>query len=502
MSRTLELYFPKFHIKQQYAFDSLGTDVLFGGATRGGKSFFVRKALILWCLAIPGLQCDIFRLNFDDVIANHMQGDNSFPILLSVAAKEGLVTLNKTEIRFYNNSLISLEHASNVAKVMQKHQGIAKQVRVFEESTQISSELIKWLTGWVSMPEEMRKRIPPEWEGRFPKIIHSTNPVGLSAPYYRREYIQGKEPYEIYQFGPWKRQYIPALVEDNPSENAERTRKRIESMGDLALADALLNANWNALVGDFFPEWNPGRHVIDDFTPPDHWFRFRTMDLGYAEPTAVYWFAVSDGEPFKDQEGRERWYPRGAFIIYKEWYVCDANDPTKGLRLSNEDIAKGIIERSEFNHINLVTLTDSLAFQYRGGEGIDRIFAKYGVPLTLGDTSRVQGWAQMRSRLIGKEVFLNEKLPFLYLCRNCKYAIDYIPALPRHPSESKKEDAAEHGEATHSNDAIRIGCMAFTVIKDRIAPTQERIERAVNSLRPTMRKILNQRGVVINGISK
>lgn len=489
-----EIKLPRFTSKQQLAFDSEATDILFGGATRGGKSFFVRRSLILWCSRIPGLQTDIFRLNFDDVIAEVMEGgETSFPILLNAWERAGYVKINQTEIKFWNDSLISLEHAADVAAVKLKHQGIAKHVRVFMEATQIDPSLIQWLSAWVTMSDTMQERVPPEWKGRFPKIIHATNPIGPSAGYYRRSYVKARAPYAIEQVGAFRRQYIPALVEDNPHENAEVTRARVSEVGDKAVSDALLNANWDASVGEFFPEYNEDKHVVADFYPPSHWFRYRSFDWGTAEPFAVGWFAVSDGEPFKDQDGKERWFPRGALVLYQEWYGCDENDPAKGCRWRNEDIAQGIVSRSEYEHRNVPTLTDSLPFQDRGGETIAQVFQRNGCILTLGDTSRVPGWSQLRSRLIGVEIDSNDsfKAPMIYFTASCKYARDYIPALTRHPSETKKEDAQEHGEATHMCDMVRIACMAHRVIKDDThGITQRKIEKEIRMNKPTVKRVI------------
>lgn len=492
----VEIKLPKLHPKQQLAFDSEATDILFGGATRGGKSYFLRRALIVWCSQIPGLQCDIFRLHYDDVVANHMEGETSFPALLAEWVRAGLAKINEAEVMFWNDSRISLEHAGDVKAVMSKHQGIAKHVRCFEESTQLDVRLIKWLAGWVTMSEEMKSRVPAKWTGRFPKILHTTNPIGPSSPYYRREYVDPRKPLSIEIVGKWKRQYIPALVEDNPSEDAEETRARIAAIGDDAVADALLNANWNALVGDFFPEWNPNRHVVTDFWPPTHWFRFRTFDWGTAEPFAVYWWAVSDGEPFRDHNKKERWFPRGALVAYQEWYGCDELDPSKGNRMRNEDMAKGIIELSEFGHKQSITLTDSKPFQDMGGENIAMTFAKNGCPLHRADTTRVAGASQLRSRLIGVQLDTNspERVAMIFFCECCKYAQDYMPAITRHPSEKKKEDYAEMGEATHSVDAIRYACMAHSVIKDRVEPIPQRIEKELAARRPTIKKITKGMG--------
>lgn len=503
---------PKFHEKQQQVFDSPATEILFAGDTRAGKSYFIRRAYIIWCSQIPGLQTDIFRLHYDDVIAENMQGETGFRVLLREWEQSGLCKITESEVVFWNTSRISLEHCGDDV-VMMKHQGIAKHVRTFAESCQMLEHRIRALTGWVTMSEEMKSRVPDKWKGQFPKVFHVTNPKGISSGYYRRHFVDCRAPYSIEPVGQFMRQYIPAFLDDNPSENAEATRQRIaEAFPDETTQFSLINqdksgiTNWHTGTGEFFPEWNEARHVVTDFWPPTWWFRFRALDLGYAEPACVLWCAVSDGEPFKTRETRadgteymaERWFPRGAFVIYQEWYICDPKDPSKGLRMRNEDIRDGIIARCEEGHRHDVTLTDMLPFQDRGGESVPAVFANKGagITLTLGDTSRVVGWNQMRSRLIGVKLHSDsqERTPMIYFCENCKYTRDYIPALPRHKSEGKKEDAAEHGEATHAPDCVRLICMAHTIIKDKVEPLQSRIERELASKKRNIKTITREAG--------
>lgn len=464
------------HPRQIQAFETEATELLFGGASRGGKSHFVRAALITWCLDIPGLQCKIFRKYADDVTSNHMDTETGFKVMLAPLVEQGLVEIVATEVRFlFNGSLISLHHCQQ-DKDVEKHQGRSTHVLVLDEATQIKERAIKFLCGWVTMTEEMKARLPEKYKGKFPKIIYTANPIGESVGYFKRAFVKARPPFAIEQVGAFKRQYIPSRVEDNPSESKEALVGRIGNMEDAAKFAALVEGSWDAPTGDFFPEYNEDKHVIPDFRPPSHWFRFRSFDWGTAEPFAVYWWAVSDGESFKDHNNIQRWYPRGALIAYREWYGCDPDKPAAGLRYRNEDMAMGILARSQDpEEKNLSTLTDSLPFQDRGGKTIAETFMDCGVPLTKGDTTRIAGWSQLRSRLIGKYIDSNDKdrTPMIYFMESCAAARDYIPALPRHPSENKMEDAAEHGEATHSPDAIRLACMARPLVVDADPPPFE-----------------------------
>lgn len=481
--------------RQYEAFTTPAREILFGGATEGGKSHFVRVALISWCLAIPGLQCVLIRKKFDDIIKNHVEGPTGFRALLAPLIQIGLVSVTQSEVKFPKGSIISFKHCQD-ERQFNSAQGVEVHVLAIDEATQISERLIRFFRTWVRMPREMKDKLPDEYREFLPRIIYTANPIGISVPFFRREFVTRLPGERIEEVAGFTRQYLLSRYTDNLSVDAKDHKGRLEGIGDEKLAKALDEGDWNAITGEFFPEWDEKRHVVSDFTPPAHWFRFRTFDWGTAEPFAVYWWAVSDGETFTDSSGVRRWFPRGALVAYQEWYGCDTQDPSKGNRYRNEDIACGIVQRSEVNHQNLVTLTDSLPFQDRGGDTIAQIFNRCGCPLSLGDTSRVPGWSMMRSRLIGAQLDSNSthRFPMIYFTASCEAARDYIPALTRHPSEAKKEDAAEHGEATHSCDAIRLACTAHTVIKDMSIPSQVMINAAVKS-KNTMKTLFNDSGI-------
>ena len=71
----------------------------------------------------------------------------------------------------------------------------------------------------------------------------------------------------------------------------------------------------------------------------------------------------------------------------------------------------------------------------------------------------------------------------IFFCERCTACRNYIPAIERHKSESRKEDAAEHGEATHAPDTARYICTAYShnVIKDRLEPMESRIMKELMS---------------------
>lgn len=453
--------------RQLQAFESEGTEILFGGASEGGKSHLVRVILITFCLAVEGLQCTLIRKRFEDILKNHVEGPTGFKVLLRSLIEAKKARITEHEVRFHNGSLISFQHCQD-ERQFDSAQGVEKHVLALDEAPQISERLIRFFRGWCRMPIEMKARLPEWLRNKLPLILYTGNPIGASVGFFRRHFVKARAPFEIEYVEGFKRQYIPSKAEDNKSVDLAAHHGRISGISTDPGMILALEGDWDAPVGDFFREWNEEKHVVPDFLPPAHWFRYRSFDWGTAEPFAVYWWAVSDGESFRDHRDVERWYPRGALICYREWYGCNPEHPAEGLRLRNEEMAEGILKRSPMPYeVRVSTVTDSLPFQDRGGTTIAETFAKCGVLLTLGDTSRVPGWSQMRGRLKGIYVDSNDKepTPMIYFCSSCRYARDYIPAIPRH--DTKMEDAAESGEATHAPDAIRIACMSRARVVDQ-----------------------------------
>ncbi len=487
--------------KQAMAFYSQATEMYFGGASEGGKSFLGRFALSAWCAAIPNLQCVIFRKYYGDVIANHMEGPSSFKQMLMPWIRDGLVSTTENTVRFnWNNAQISMFGCAH-KKDLDKHIGREKNVLWVEEAGQIPRDHIIALRAWVRMPKEMKVLLaeqlkdlyphltPQERTELFPRILYTTNPEGPSLSFFRKEFVQNRSPMSLWRAsikeGGFLRQYIPSRVTDNPSADPEAQKARLTPLGEKR-AKALIEGDHDQPIGDFFPEYDDELHSVPDFDPPKHWFKYRSFDWGSSDPFAAYWGAISDGEEFIDNHGNKRWFPRGALIVYREWYGCDEENPSKGINMRNEDIAKGIVRRT-LEATSNITLTDNFPFADRGGSKngerytMADTFFENGCPLTLGNTARVYGWKQLRSRLQGID-----GVPMIYICKSCVYLRDYLPALPYH--ETKSEDAAESGEATHSCDGCRLLCSAKPLVIDK---KPEHVEKWKDG-RQTPKEILKQ----------
>jgi hypothetical protein len=463
----------------------------------------VKLSLIRWCALIPGLECDIFRLREDDVIAGYMRGEFGFPALRSQWYRDGLVDINATEVKFWNGSYIQLNHCYTDA-ALTKHQGVPKHVRVIDEAGQIPERRLKWLKIWMTMSENAQSRIPAEWAGRFPKIIYLMNRLGVSKNYFRSTFVRKRLKGTIEKVGAFQQQYLPANVRDNPSENSDVTIERVKDATDAATAKALLSEDgWDAQTGNYFDTWDSSRHVVRDCVLPDFLVRFRTFDYGSYEPWACLWWAVSPGMTIHEGTAHEKYLPRGCLICYREWYGCKAEHPSrtnpKDLECtnlapqgwSNEDMANGIIDRTEERYDTQPTYTDSFVFNKLGGRSIAKEFKDAGVVLTLGDTDRKNRGAQTSSKLSGVKLIAGSDVhwPMMVFFESCRYCQDYMPMVERHPSEGRQWDYQEDGEPTHIVDCVTLAAMVHKVVHDAPADSAAALYKTLNDPKNKRRSV-------------
>lgn len=238
------------------------------------------------------------------------------------------------------------------------------------------------------------------------------------------------------------RMFIPSRLHDNKIlvANDPGYEGRLRGLGSPDLVRAWLEGDWNVILGAYFPEFRIDRHVIAPLELPKNWVRFRAMDWGSYRPSAVLWFAVSDGTlPH---------FPSGGLICYREVYT--ASEANVGLKLTGEEVADLIIDAERGDRIDYGVL-DPAAWKVDGGPSVAERMANRRVSFIPADNSRLTGWDQVRSRLKGEES------PMLFVFSTCTNLIRTLPALQH--DENRPEDVDSDGE-DHAGDALRYGAMS------------------------------------------
>lgn len=453
----------KLHRKQAIALDTAANEVLYGGAAGGGKSHLIRVAAIIWSAAIPGLQVYLFRRIRDDLIKNHMEGPKGFRSMLAPWVLCGFVKIVDDEIRFWNGSRIYLCHCKD-AKDVYKYQGAEIHVLLIDELTHFTEEMYRFLRNRLRMVG-LSDKVPAKWQGRFPRILAGANPGNIGHLFVKRTFVDGFDSYEAKRMpeseGGMLRQFIPALLEDNPSMATDDPlyEGRLAGLGSEALVRAMRYGDWDVIEGAFFDNWDAARHVWRPFEIPKHWMRFRSMDWGSASPFSVGWWAVvSDTFKAENREGKTVTLPRGCLVRYREWY--GASKPNTGLKMKNEAIGQGIKERELLDGKIDYGVMDPACFAEDGGPSIEeQIYAgmKGATRFRPADNTRIAqkgaigGWSAMRSRLDGD----GDGNPMIGCFSTCHDSIRTIPALVH--DDKRPEDLNTEGE-DHAADDWRYAC--------------------------------------------
>lgn len=459
------------HKKQSLAYATKATEVLYGGAAGGGKSHLMRIRALTFCLECPGAQVYLFRRIREDLVKNHMEGPSGFRILLDPYVKAKQATIVEDEIRFKNGSKIYLCHCKD-EKDRFKYLGAEIHLLLIDELTHFTETIYRFLRNRVRM-------IGIKKDG-FPKIIVSSNPGGPGHTWVKHAFIDSQEPYKIVKQPPEEggmlRQFIPALLEDNPSmqEFDPDYEDRLAGLGSDALVKAYRYGDWNIIEGAFFTEFDSRRHIIAPFEIPEEWPRIRAMDWGSAAPFSVGWYAVVGddtrvrlGKPHSEGPEATLVLPRGCLVKYREWY--GASGPNKGLKLTAEKVADGIKEREADDPKIARAVLDPSAFAVDGGPSIAEAMYSRGVAFSKADNRRISrrgalsGWNQLRQRLVGDE----EGRPMIAFFETCKDTIRTLPAMQH--DELNPEDVDTHGE-DHAADETRYACMARPYVRKKPKP--------------------------------
>jgi Terminase large subunit, T4likevirus-type, N-terminal len=215
-----------------------------------------------------------------------------------------------------------------------------------------------------------------------------------------------------------------------------------------AQAEAWLKGSWDVNAGGMFDDlWSDSIHIIPDFPAkaiPRSWKITRAYDHGQSHPFAVGWWLESSGDPLK-WEGQEYGRIRGDLILFDEWYGTTGNDQ-EGVRMQASKIASGIIDREKDMGLSgrvqpgpADTEIWSKDSRGTGRAPIDDMMDE-GIYWERADKtpgSRKRGWEMIRARLTQATPSKDgtREKPGLFICRRCKYWLNYVPPTPRDPAD-------------------------------------------------------------------
>lgn len=440
------------HAKQGDVLLTEAKEVLYGGQAGGGKSHLARVLAIHYAVSIKNCNIFLFRREFDDLIRTHVDGAGGFRVLLQplmFGVEKPFVQITEGEIRFWNGSKIYLCHCHE-EKDVYRYLSADIHVLIIDEATTFTDFMYRMLRSRVRVANVV---IPDNFHQPLPRILLCSNPGGIGHQWVKSAFIDPSPPNTVWTAsddeGGMSRIFIPAGLDDNPSLNKREYEKTLSGLPP-ELAAAYRDGRWDVISGAYFPEFSH-KHVLRPCKIPDHWLKFRAFDYGSYHPFSVGWWAVASEDTWMQESLSQKMVsiPKGAMICYREWY--GAAGPNKGLDYVPGQIASGIHEREVQGEKPTYGSADPSIFNKNPfGTSIAEDMARNGVIWEKADNNRVNGWAEVRRRLVG----INER-PLIYWFDTCRDSIRTIPIMQH--DKSKVEDLNSDME-DHAVDQIRYAC--------------------------------------------
>ncbi len=399
--------------KQKAFFDSRCKYTAYGGARGGGKSWALRRKLILMALRYAGLRALIIRRTYPELRENHL-----LPLLAELKGIAGYTDAQKC-FTFPNQSRISLGYLACEKDVLQ-YQGQEYDVIAMDEATQFTEYQFQTLKACLRGVNTAPKR-----------MYLTCNPGGIGHAWVKRLFVdrqfQGTERPEEYGF-------IAARVYDNaPLLQADPSYvAQLQSLPK-TLRRAWLDGEWDLFEGQYFPEFSREKHVISPKVLPEGSRYFAAMDYGF-DRLAVLWLAA---------------LPDGTYLVIRE--LC-----LSGLTLS--EAAEQVAAHCRTEPVAYIAASPDLwnRRQDSGASGVEIMERTPDLPpLCRADDRRIIGWRTVREFLrctAGTP-------PRLRIFSTCTELIRCLPALTfdRH----RAEDVSDHPHAiTHAPEALRYALMS------------------------------------------
>ncbi len=419
--------------KQKSFIDREESEVLFGGAAGGGKSYGQMADALLFALKYKGSKQLVLRRTFSELDKSLIRTS------LSLFPKE-IYSFNSSSHtgKFKNGSIIDFGYCANENDVYQ-YQSAEYDVIRFDELTHFTENQYVYLLSRV------------RGANGFPKQVKSTtNPGGVGHSWVKARFVDpspaGKSFVGEDGMG---RIFLPALLCDNKFlyQADPEYEKRLSALPERE-KKALLFGDWNIFEGQYFSEFDKRLHVTEPFEIPPHWRKYRTIDYGL-DRLACLWIAVA---------------PDGVSYVYRE--LCESD-------LTISEAASKILEYTPKREDIYATLAppDLFSRTQETGKTKASLFSEYGINFTKTSNDRESGWLCIKELLKPGEGGVHLKI-----FSQCSELIKCLPALISDKIRPTDCSSEPH-EITHAPDALR----GFAIFHTRPAEHKARIRTSWSS---------------------
>jgi len=400
------------------------TDVLYGGAAGGGKSYAMLVDPLRYCHR-PAHRALILRRSMPELRELIDKSRELYP-----RAFPGCKFREVEKIwNFPSGAKLEFGFLERDADVY-RYQGQAYSWIGFDEITHLNTEF-----SWNYLASRLRTT-----DSEITPYMRCTaNPGGVGAHWVKKRYVSPEEPNTSFtgQDG-LTRRFITARLEDNPYLAQDgRYEQMLKALPEVQRRQ-LLEGNWDVTEGAAFTEFDLDVHVIPPFEIPISWERVKGIDYGYASESACVWATIDPDD--------------NTLIIYRELY-------RKGL--TGEDLAVMLTNMELEDPYSVQGVLDTAAWNRTGTTGptVGETLQKAGHKLRRSDKNRIQGKIQIHEYL---RVQPNGR-PKLQIFSSCPNLIKELQGLPL--DKSNPEDVDTHAP-DHAYDALRYLIMSRPKVND------------------------------------
>tara|TARA_R100000152_G_C6776973_1_gene206506 strand:- start:132 stop:1949 length:1818 start_codon:yes stop_codon:yes gene_type:complete len=413
------------------------TDVLYGGAAGGGKSYAMLVDPLRYAhrAAHRGL---IIRRSMPELRELIDKSRELYP-----KAFPGCKYREVEKMwNFPSGAKIEFGFLERDADVY-RYQGQAYSWIGFDEITHLPTEF-----SWNYLASRLRTTDSEI----IPYMRCTANPGGVGAHWVKKRYIDPADYNESFEGSDGlTRKFIPAKLDDNPYLAKDGRYEKMLMALPPTQRKQLLEGNWDVNEGAAFTEFNLEDHVIPPFEIPINWERVKGIDYGYASESACVWATIDPSD--------------GTLIVYRELYQ-------KGL--TGQDLGYAITEMELQDPFSVAGVLDTAAWNRTGTTGptVGETLVRQGHKLRRADKNRIQGKIQIHEYLRVQHT----GRPKIQIFNTCPNLIREIQSIPLDSSNPEDVDTRAQD---HAYDALRYLIMSRPRVNDPLSQMRHlRLEQA------------------------
>jgi len=407
------------------------TDVLYGGAAGGGKSYAMLVDPLRYAhrAAHRGL---IIRRSMPELRELIDKSRELYPKAFPGCKYKEVEKL----WNFPSGAKIEFGFLERDADVY-RYQGQAYSWIGFDEITHLPTEF-----SWNYLASRLRTTDSEI----VPYMRCTANPGGVGATWVKKRYIDPCPTNTSFEGADGlTRKFIPARLQDNPFLAKDGRYEKMLKALPPTQRQQLLEGNWDVAEGAAFTEFEAMSHIITPFEIPIHWERIKGIDYGYASESACVWGTVDPSD--------------GTLIIYRELYRKGLLGTELGEMLTNMEME---------DPFSVPGVLDTSCWSRTGTTGptVGETLQRAGHKLRRADKNRIQGKIQIHEYLKIKQ----SGRPRIQIFNTCPNLIRELQSIPL--DKSNPEDVNTHAP-DHAYDALRYLIMSRPRINDTMSQMRQ-----------------------------